>query len=130
MQPQFKPMKGKQIILNNQDWFWVMPDASHISFKNGETSFWILLNPEKSGDGCKNYRSTNNRRFVKKEGNCFFLPGFKHSIGNGYCYNPICWEWRCRSCHRPVFSRHLLDSLEVCHTCRTLAFMKKRLPPS
>lgn len=132
MQPRFK-LVGEEdgIILNNVDWFWPEIKAGYVSFKNGKGSSWTLLN---SGsfrpDQLDEHKSSNNRRFIKKKGNCFFLPGFKLSIGSGYCYCPICWEWRCRKCHEPAKSRHLLDSLEVCHDCRTVVFAKKSLTQS
>lgn len=125
MQPQFK-LVGEEVILNNRDWFWVSEQASHISLKNGKVGFWILLNPHPSQTD--NHRSTNNRRFVKKQGNCFFLPGFKLSIGSGYCYDPICWEWRCRSCLNEM-SVQLLGPDEVCFRCSHPA-TKKTISPS
>lgn len=118
MNPQFK-LVGDEVILNNRDWFWVVHEASHISFKNGKTSCWTLLNSSSfQSDQLDKHKSTNNRQFVRKKGNVFFLPGFKYSIGSGYRYGDIYWEWQCRKCHDSV-PPHLLDSSEICQSCRT-----------
>jgi len=112
MQPQFKLIVDG-IILNNGDRFWVPPHATHVSFKNGKAGLWLLCNsPSLKG----NYKSTNNRRFVKKQSNTFFLPGFKLSLGSGYHYDPICWVWRCRKCLNHIRPEHL-NPEEICHRC-------------
>jgi len=113
MAPRFK-LIADGIILNNNNQFWIPPHASHISFKNGKASLWLLLNPHPSQPDT--HKSTNNRRFVKKQGNTFFLPGFRLSVGTGYCYDPICWVWRCRRCLNHIRPEGL-NSEEICSRC-------------
>ena len=107
MGPQFKPVTAEEIVLNKEDWFWVEIEATHISFKNGIGTSWTGSN----GD----HRSTNNRRFIGKKGNCYHLPEFKFTA-SGYQYEPVMWEWRCRQCFARV-SVQLLDPREVCFRC-------------
>ena len=112
--PQFKLVE-EEVVLNNSSWFWVSNSATHISFKKGKASFWILLDSETSGNG--DYLSTHKRRFGAKRGNSFFLPDFKLSVGSGYSYGPVCWVWRCRKCNKKMLTQALLDFREVCLRC-------------
>lgn len=110
MQPQFKPLT-EEIKLSNTQLFWVPPEATHISFKNGMMRTWILLNPPLAED----HRSTNNRWFIKKEGNSFYVSEFEYRP-SGYHYGDIDWAWRCRTCENE-FPLELLSSKEICRDC-------------
>jgi len=123
-EPDFKLVKTfrGEIPLNNQELIWVDFEASHISFKKGKVSYWLLQREDSDwNDEEKNYnthRSTRNRTFIRKRGNCFSLPEFKISPnGSGYHYGPIKWAWQCRQCLRSVSRAEILNSEEKCLQC-------------
>ena len=135
MKPNFKQVgisKG-EIDLNNRELFWVPFEASHISFKKGKVSYWLLEREDSSWDeeekNYNNHRSSRNRTFIRKEGNCFSLSEFKLSSGgSGYHYGQIEWDWRCRKCLKSVSRVEIMNSKEECSQCQKES-LKNRLIP-
>lgn len=109
--PQFKPL-AIEYEVNNWQWYWVAIKATHISLKRGKISSWCLKSKQPLPD---DYRSTNNRRFIKKQGNCLITPEFE-SLTSGYKYNPLIWNWRCRRCQKEVEFKSL-NPQEICADC-------------
>lgn len=115
----FKSIDSGTVTLNHWEIFWVVFEATHISFKNGKGRSWFKL----GSDRWPNRKSTNNHRFIEVQGNSYSLPEFYFSA-SGYHYGSITWAWRCRNCREEV-TRNLLDSKEICSQCND-GFVKKR----
>jgi len=95
-EPLFKQVTQKEIKLDNEHSVLVPIGASHISFKRGWVSFWLLEKPKPSSvsySDFDNFRSTNKRWFFRKMSSSFSLPEFQLSDnGKGYKYGSIKWS--------------------------------------